>query len=195
VRPVVQTLYSDWTPANQAAHEENVEVYSNCQEVELLLNGKSLGSKPLAADASPRTWRVPFEAGALQAMGKNQGRIAANYELRTAGKPAKIVLSADRTSLQPEWDDVSYVTARVVDDHGTLVPNADPEIAFQVAGPGAIAAVDNADTSSHEPFQAPQRQAYKGQAIAIVRRAKGPGGRITVTASAPGLASGRVEIQ
>jgi beta-galactosidase len=189
----VQTLFSDWTPASLAAHEENVEVYSNCQEVELLLNGKSLGSKPLAADASPRTWRVHFEAGGLQAVGKNQGRAVANYELRTAGVPAKIALAADRTGLKAEWDDVAYVTARVVDDHGTLVPNADPQIAFQVAGPGAIVAVDSADTSSHEPFQASARHAYQGQAIAIVRRAKP--GRITVTASAPGLAAGKVEIQ
>jgi len=195
VRPAAQTLYADWTPATQTAHEENVEVFSNCGEVELLLNGKSLGSKPLAADASPRIWRVPFEAGVLQAVGKNQSRVAANYELRTAGTPAKIVLSADRTSLKAEWDDVSYVTARVVDEHGTLVPGADAEIGFQVAGPGSIAAVDNADNSSHEPFQATGRHAYQGQAIAIVRRAKGPGGRITVTASAPGLASGKVEIQ
>jgi beta-galactosidase len=190
---LAQTLFSDWTPANQAAHEENVEVYSNCGEVELLLNGRSLGSKPLPADASPRIWRVHFEAGALQAVGKNQGRVAANYEVRTAGKPARIVLSADRTSLKPEWDDVSYVTARVVDEQGTLVPGADSLIGFQVAGAGRIAAVDNADTSSHEPFQASERHAYQGQAIAIVSRAKP--GRITVTASAPGLASGKVEIQ
>jgi beta-galactosidase len=190
-----QVLFSDWTPANQAAHEEDVEVFSNCGEVELLLNGRSLGSKPLPADASARTWRVPYEAGSLQAVGRNQGRAAANYELRTAGKAAKIALAADRTTLKPVWDDVSYVTARVVDEHGVLVPGADAEIAFQVAGPGAVAAVDNADLSSHEPFQATARHAYQGQAIAIIRRAKGPNGRITVTASAPGLAPAKVEIQ
>ena len=190
-----QVLFSDWTPANQAAHEEDVEVFSNCGEVELLLNGRSLGSKPLPADASARTWRVPFEAGSLQAVGRNQGRAAASYELRTAGKAAKIALAADRTTLKPVWDDVSYVTARVVDEHGVLVPGADAEIAFQVAGPGAVAAVDNADLSSHEPFQATARHAYQGQAIAIIRRAKGPNGRITVTASAPGLAPAKVEIQ
>ena len=190
----VPPLFSDWTPANQTAHEENVEVYSNCQEVELLLNDKSLGSKTLPADASSRIWRVPFEAGSLQAVGRNQGRVAATYELRTAGKASKIVLAADRGSLRPEWDDVSYLTARVVDDHGVLIPGADQTIRFEVAGPGTVAAVDNADVTSHEPFLASERRAYRGQCIAIVRRVKA-GGRITVTASAAGLASSKVEIQ
>ena len=184
------TLLSDWTPADRAAHEENVEVYSNCQEVELTLNGRSLGSKPLPADASPRTWQVAFAAGALQAVGRNQGRTAAAYELRTAGQPARIALAAGGDSLRA----IAYVTARVVDEHGVLVPGADQAIHFQVDGPGAIVAVDNADVTSHEPFQASERHAFRGQAIGIVRRTAAAG-RITVSASAPGLASGKVEIQ
>src|SRR6185295_18981245 len=68
-----QVLFSDWTPASLDAHDENVEVYSNCEEVELLLNGNSLGAKPLNADASPRTWKVPFKPGALKAIARNKG--------------------------------------------------------------------------------------------------------------------------
>jgi beta-galactosidase len=81
----VQAVFADWTPSNQAAHEESVEVYSNCEEVELFLNGKSLGSKGLPADASARVWPVPFDAGTLRAVGKNHGREVAAEELRTAG--------------------------------------------------------------------------------------------------------------
>ena len=192
-RREVQTLFADWTPKNSSAHEENVEVYSNCDEVELLLNGKSLGAKPLPADASPRNWRVSFEAGSLKAIGRNKGQVAANDELRTAGAPAKIVLAAERGKLTPEWDDVSYVTASVVDDHGVVVPSADHMIAFHVAGPGVIAAVDSADNASHEPFQASERRAYEGQCLAILK-ATAASGRITVTASSAGLAGASAAI-
>ena len=88
----IQVLFSDWTPKNLDAHEETVEVYSNCEEVELFLNGKSLGVKALPPDASPRTWPVRFESGTLLAVAKNRGRIVARDELRTAGPAAKILL-------------------------------------------------------------------------------------------------------
>jgi beta-galactosidase len=188
------TLLSDWTPANLAAHEENVEVYSNCQEVELLLNGKSLGAKPLSADASPRNWRVPFEAGTLKAIGRNQGQMAAEHELRTAGKPARLVLAADRARLADNWDDVAYVTATIVDENGVVVPGAENLVSFAVAGPGAVAATDNADIANHESFQSPERYAFQGQCQAIVRAAAAQGS-ITVTASAAGLKPATVRIE
>jgi len=187
-----QTLLSDWTPADSAAHDENVEVYSNCEEVELVLNGKPLGSKPLAADASPRTWRVAFETGTLQAVGRNKGRVAARYELRTAGKPAKIVLASDRTRLANGWDDVAFVTAGVVDANGVMVPGAAPLVTFRVAGPGAIVAVDNADNAGHEPFQASERHAFEGWCLAILKATAA--GRVTVTGSSPGLTVSSVTI-
>ena len=113
-----QMLASDWTPASAAAHTENVEVYSNCEEAELTLNGKSLGSKPRPANDAARLWSVPFEPGTIRAIGKNKGKIVATHELRTAGKPAKIVLAADRSRLTADWDDVAYFTASVEDEDG-----------------------------------------------------------------------------
>jgi beta-galactosidase len=187
-----QTLFADWNPADSSPHDESVEVYSNCEAVELFLNGKSLGSKPLPADASPRVWTVPYEPGTLRAVGRSKGAEAAVFELRTAGTPAKVVLSADRPQLRREWDDVAFVTATVVDADGVPVPNADPQIAFKVNGPGAIVAVDNADNASHEPFQASERKAFQGSCIAIVR-VTGTGA-ITVSVSAPGLAGSSVVI-
>jgi beta-galactosidase len=184
-----QTLFSDWN----ATGTPNLEVYSNCEEVELLLNGKSLGVKPLPADASPRIWQVPFEPGTLKAFGKNKGQTVATYELRTAGKPAKVVLIADRDRLTDAWDDVSFVTTTVVDANGVMVPNADQLISFKLSGPGAIAAVDSADNTSHEPFQAAERKAYQGWCVALVK-ASGAG-RITMSASAPGLAGSSVTIE
>jgi beta-galactosidase len=188
-----QMLASDWTPANAAAHTETVEVYSNCEEVELVLNGKSLGSKPHPANDAARVWSVPFEPGTIRAIGQNKGKIVATHELRTAGQPTKIVLVTDRSKLAPNWDDVVYVTASVVDENGVLAPGADQLVAFRAAGPGVIAAVDSGSNVSHEPFQASERHAYQGQCLAIVK-ASGAG-KITVTASSPGLAAATVTIE
>ena len=183
-----QVLFADWTPANSNSHEEKVEVYSNCEQVELFLNGKSLGEKALPADASPRTWAVQFVPGTLRAVGKNKGRVVASHELRTAGKPARIALNADRNVLTPIWDDVVYVSATVVDDNGVLVPGAGDQITFKIGGPGVIAAVESGDNNSHEPFQASERRAYQGHCFAILKAAAASG-RITIEASASGLKS------
>jgi len=189
-----QVVFADWTPADLNPHEENIEVYSNCEEVELFLNGKSLGSKSLRRDASPRNWRARFEPGTLKAVGKNKGKQAATFELRTAGKPAKILLSADREQLAPDWDEVAFVTATIVDEKGVLVPNASDLAQFNISGPGIIAAVDSGDNSSHEPFQASERRAFQGRCFAMLR-ATASAGRITLIASAPGLAGDSITLR
>lgn len=188
-----QVLFSDWTPRNTGPHEENVEVYSNCDEVELFLNNKSLGAKQRPADDSPRIWKVPFESGTLKAIGRNGAKQVATYEVRSAGAPARIMLVADRKRIAPHWDEVSYVTATVIDENGVMVPNASNLITFKVAGPGVIAAVDSGDNNSHEPFQATQRRAYQGRCFAMLK-AKSGSGKITLTASARGLVRNSISI-
>ena len=188
-----QVLFSDWTPRNIEAHDENVEVYSNCEQVELFLNGTSLGAKPRPADDSPRVWNVPFAPGTLRATGSNGGRAVANYELRTAGKPSQILLAADRGTIAATWDDVSYVTVTVADPNGVIVPNAQDLVTFKIAGPGIIAAVDSADNNSHEPFQASERRAYQGRCFVMIKSTSASG-RITLAASAQGLKSSSITI-
>ena len=183
--------FANWTPHDLAPHMENVEVYSNCAQVELILNGRSLGSQPLPADASPRTWRVPFAPGTLRAIARNGAEAVATDELKTAGPPAKIVLTADQISLTPSWDDVACVRATVTDAAGVPISDAADLITFQISGPGVIAAVDNGDLDSHEAFQAAQRHAFGGQCIAILK-ATASSGQIVVTATASGLASATV---
>jgi beta-galactosidase len=192
VRRIQQTLFADWTPANTQPHDETVEAYSNCAEVELLLNGKPLGGKPLPADASPRVWRVAWAPGTLQANCKNGGQFAARSELKTAGAAAKIVVQIDRLRLTTAWDDLVHVAVQVVDAQGVTVPSSSHKITFAVTGPGAILAVDNGDNASHESFQGPTRTAWEGQCLAMLR-ATGAG-RITVTATAEGLASNTLTI-
>jgi beta-galactosidase len=188
-----QVLYPDWTPRSREPHEEDVEVYSNCERVELFLNGRSLGAQSRPADERPRNWKVASEPGTLKAVGTNRGRVAATYELRTAGRPARVLLTADLDRLSPAWDDVAYVAATVVDASGVVVPDADDLITFKVSGPGRVVAVDSGDNSSHEPFQATERRAFQGRCFAVLR-ADAPTGRINVTASAEGLTPGSVTI-
>jgi beta-galactosidase len=189
-----QQEFSDWTPRDPGPHQEQVEVYSNCEQVELVLNGKSLGSLPLPTDAAPRTWKVPFEPGSIKAIGRNNNQVVATHELRTAGKPAKVVLTADCAKLSERWDDVAYVSAVVTDANGVMVPDANDLITFKLSGAGGIVAVDSGDNASHEPFQASTRHAYQGRCIAILK-ATTPAGRITLTASATGLASDSVTVE
>jgi beta-galactosidase len=188
-----QVLFSDWTPKDLRPHEENVEVYSNCEEVELFLNDKSLGKQLRPKDDSPRNWKVNFQAGTLRAIGLNGGKLAALYILRSAGKPSKVRLTIDKTRITNTWNDVVFVNAAVEDDLGNIVPDAENLISFKVAGPGLIAAVDSANSNSHEPYQASQRKAFQGQCLALIK-AKAAKGRITLTATSPNLRSDSIDL-
>lgn len=188
-----QVLFSDWTPKNSEKHEENVEIYSNCDEVELFLNGKSLGSKPKPADDSPRNWKVIYEKGTIKAIGKNGGKTVAEYELKTAGKPAKILLTVDKNTVLNDWNEVVFVTAKVVDENGIIVPTADDLIQFDATGAGIIAAVDSDDNRSLEPFQATKRQAWQGMCFAYLKANKNSG-KIKLTATAPNLESSLIYV-
>jgi beta-galactosidase len=186
---------ANWTPADFGTYDDaRVQVYSNCEEVELFLNDKSLGSKVKPADDSPRSWSVTFEKGSLKAVAKNNGKVIASDELKTAGDPVKIILTADKSKIANNWDDCSYITAKLVDANGIICPNADKLISFEVSGPGVVVAVDNGDVNSHEAYQINQRQIYQGQCIAIIK-AKAAPGKITVTANSPELTAGSVVIE
>jgi beta-galactosidase len=182
---------SDWTPSDIDTYDDaRIQVYSNCDEVELFLNGKSHGVRPRTADnASPRSWQLTFEKGTLKVVGRNNGQIVASQELKTAGPPARILLTADRDRLANSWDDCSYIRATIVDENGTPCPAADNQVTFTVSGAGFLAGVDNADLSSTESFLSPKRFAFKGSCIAIVK-ANAASGKITVTASAEKLKEG-----
>ena len=184
-RPV---LFPNWTPENSNPHLENVEAYSNCKEVELFLNGKSLGTQEIHPDASPRVWNVTYAPGTLKAIARNDGKIVAKEELPTAGVPAKIILTTNHKKISNDWDSVAFVRAEIVDKYGIAVPRADNLISFAVSGPGVIAAVDSADNRSHEPFQSTRRLAFNGKCVAFVK-ASTTSGSIKVTASSPGLKS------
>lgn len=186
---------SDWSPTDIDTYDEaQLQVFSNCDEVELFLNGKSLGVKSLPADASLRTWTVTFQKGTLKAVAKNSGKIVAEQELKTAGHPAKIILSADKSNVENSWDDVVYVRATITDENGIPCLNADNKIKFSVDGVGFIAATDNADLTNTELFNSNERWAYKGTCIAIIK-ANANTGSIKISANADNLRSATITLQ
>jgi beta-galactosidase len=171
----------------------DVWAYFNSDEVELFLNGKSLGTKRKTGDDLHVMWRVPFEPGTLKAVSRNQGKVVLIREVRTAGQPARIILSPDRKVIKADGSDLSFVTVKVVDANGTVVPHADNLVKFQLTGGGSIAGVDNGSQVSHEPFKANYRKAFHGMALAIIQ-SDDKAGRITLKATSEGLAPASVVI-
>lgn len=167
----------------------SVETYTTGEEAELLLNGRSLGSRPRTGKPGegPRLiWEVPFEPGTLTAVARTRGTEIARHALRTAGAARSLRLIPDQSVLQADGQDLAHVRVEVLDADGTLVPDARNLIVFTVAGPGTNAGVDNGDPASDEPFQADRRSAYDGAALLVVRSRR-EAGTISVTASAEGL--------
>ncbi|MGF7076850.1 beta-galactosidase GalB [Mucilaginibacter sp. 3215] len=162
--------------------------YNNADEVELYLNGKSLGIQKKTGDDLHVMWRVKYEPGTLKAISRKNGKTVLTREIHTAGAPAKIELIADRSQIKADGQDLSFITVKILDKDGNVVPDADNKINFKIAGDGSIASVDNGDPVSHDPFKADYRKAFHGLALAIVQ-AKEKAGTITLTASADGLKS------
>jgi beta-galactosidase len=209
-KPMVHLL-PHWNWAGHEGQPIPVMAYSNASEVELFLNGKSLGKKqrfaetwemPVGKNVSPdekfatkyrRIWQVPYAPGKLRAVAYQDGKQVAADEVRTAGPPAKIALAPDRSTINADGDDLSFVTVRIEDKDGNLVPGADNLVKFAVTG-GAIAGVDNGNAATVEPFQADYRKAFSGMALLIVRSQAGAPGKIKVVATSDGLAQAATEI-
>ena len=187
-----QVLFPDWTPSSSKPHDENVEVYSNADEVELFLNDKSLGKKSTRKDGGSINWKVAYQPGSLKAIARTKGKEVATDTLRSAGKPTQIKLISDQQVLGTGFDDVAHVEIQLLDKDGTLVPYTDKLIQFSIAGPGKIIAVDSGSVVSTEPFQATQRQTYQGRALAIIR-ATAPGS-VTLTAKSEGLPEASIKL-
>ena len=159
----------------------------------MFLNGRSQGAKRKQGDDMHVFWRLAFEPGALKAVSRKNGHAVLTKEVRTAESPTKIVLTADRQAIKADGADLSFVTVKVMDKNGTLVPAADNLIRFEVTGSGSIVGVDNGNQISHESFKAKQRKAFHGLALAIVQAKQTPG-RIVLKATSAGLAPASVVI-
>ncbi|WEK17679.1 MAG: beta-galactosidase GalB [Candidatus Pedobacter colombiensis] len=167
--------------------------YNNADEVELFLNGKSLGKRTKQGEDLHIVWSVKYEPGTLKAVSKKNGQVVLVKEINTAGKPAKIELLTDRNQIAADGKDLSFVTVRILDAKGNLVPDADNLVQFKLEGEGTIAGVDNGFQASLEPFKAEYRKAYRGLCLAIVE-AKNKAGKIKLIATSAGLKPSEVWI-
>lgn len=167
--------------------------YNNADEVELYLNGKSLGVKKKTGDDLHVMWRVKYEPGTLKAVSRKKGTIVLSTEVKTAGPAAKIELVADRKTITANGSDLSFVTVRILDKDGNLVPDADNKVNFSLEGDAFIAGVDNGDPVNHDSFKANYRKAYNGLALAIIQ-AKQKTGFVKLTATSNGLQAASIQI-
>jgi beta-galactosidase len=194
--PVVHLL-PHWNWPGKEGQDIDVRCFSNGEEVELLLNGISLGRKPMPKN-SHLQWTVKYAPGTLLARGYKLGQQIAEDKVETTGAPATVNLAPDRASIRADGEDISVITVNILDSQGRLVPVADNLVEFEISGPGAILGVGNGDPSSHEPdgitvldSPAPpqwRRHAFNGLAQIIVQSSKTPG-TIQLTARSTGLAA------
>lgn len=190
-KPVLHVFpHWNWT----AGKDVDVWIYYNqADEVELFLNNKSLGVKKKSGDDLHVMWRVPFEAGVLKAISRKDGNEVLRKEIHTASRPHRIILEADRNALNTSGKDLSFITVKVVDEKGIVVPDAQDLITFEVTGEGFIAGVDNGDPVSHESFKASKRKIFHGLALVVIQ-AKTRAGKIHVKATGTELQPADIEI-
>ena len=168
--------------------------YNHADEVELFLNGKSLGIKKKEGDDLHVMWRLKFEPGTLKAVSRKNGKVVLTSTIHTAGKPAKIELTADRKNIKADGKDLSFITVKILDKDGNVVPTADNMVKFKINGNAFITAVDNGLETDHSSFKANNKKAFNGLALATVQ-SKGKAGNITFTASSQGLQGATVVLQ
>ena len=185
--------------------------YTNCDEVELIVNGKSYGKRIKGKDFTMipseyhgfkkgmykskyrLSWNVPYQAGSIKVIGYKNGKVAATKEIKTAGKPAQIKLIADRSEINADGADLSFVTVRVEDKDGNLCPLASSQVEFEISGSGTLAAVGNGDQISMASFQVNTRKAFNGLSMVIVKSTE-EGGEISIKANSKGLTSDFISI-
>jgi beta-galactosidase len=173
-------LFPHWNWGGREGEPISVWVHSNLDSVELFLNGKSQGSQKV----EPLThleWRVQYEPGAIEARGSKDGKIVLTEKRETTGKPESVRLTADRTEINADGEDVAVLQVEVLDQQGRAIPTANNLISFRLTGEGALIGVGNGDPNCQESDKEPKRSLFNGLAQVIVQAGKNPG-TITVEA-------------
>jgi beta-galactosidase len=208
-------IFPHWNWPGKEGEFIPVLCYTNCDSVELFLNGKSLGIQSYwfprsgmqgeyenspARNSVPRTtadlhltWTVPYQPGKLKAVGIKDGKAVVTEEISTTGKPAAIGLFADRNIIAADRREIAQITCKILDAQGRTVPVADNEITFKIQGEGKIFGLDNGNPVSHESYQANRRKAFNGLCLAIIQSTDKTG-LIQLSATSPGLKSGSIII-
>jgi len=168
--------------------------YNNADEVELFLNGESLGVKSKEGDDLHLMWRVPYEKGTLKVVSRKDGKVVLEREVKTAGIASELSLTADRSTIYADGEDLSFITVGVMDENGVIVPRAADQISFTIDGPGKIVGVANGDPTNHESFKGQTHKAFNGKCLVVLQAGREKGNMV-LTATAPGLKQSTINIQ
>ena len=169
--------------------------YANCPEVALTLNDRIIDTKSLAeATNGVLRWTIPYEPGELRAVGRVNGNEACEFALKTAGPARRLKLLPKATRLQADGTDICHLEFQVVDANGVRVPNAAPEVTFEVTGPATLLGIENGDLNNSEPYQSPTRKAFHGRGLAIFESTT-TAGKVVIKATAPDLEPATVELE
>ena len=176
----------------------SVNVFSNCEEVELFLNNRSLGIKKMAGFTNRViSWEVTFEKGTLRAEGRKGGKEVALYELKTTGDPVKINVATPLNpsgTLKPDHQDLGYIFVTLCDIAGNTVYSADNEITCKVEGPVRLLGMEDSNPSNIEDYKDNRQHAYHGKLL-IYLQSLDKSGKASVTLSSPGLEGSVVEFE
>lgn len=188
-------VFPHWDWPERVGETTPVHVATSGDEVELFLNGRSLGRKQKGEFDYRLRWDdVIYEPGEVKAIAYKNGKNWAQETVQTTDSPAALEVVADRTLIDADGDDLSFITVRVTDNSGRTSPRASNPIKFALTGPGEIVATDNGDPRSFVPFSSTKRDAFNGLCLAIIRSIPDQTGEITITAQSPGLEMGVVKI-
>jgi beta-galactosidase len=190
-----EAVLDTWTFPGKEGMLAQVDVYSVDDEVELLVNGVSLGRKPAgAAVQNKATFDAPYQPGKIEAIGYKAGKESGRTFLLSASEPAALHLSADRPVIQASGGDLAFVTIKIQDQAGTLVQHGEPLISVKVEGAGELLAIGSGNPESEELYIGGQHKAFHGQLLAVIRGAVTPGA-IYITAQTDGLPSASITLE
>lgn len=190
--PMIHIL-PHWTWPGLEGKTIPVIAYSNCDRVELFLDGQSLGIQDWDNDAMQLRWDVPYSAGTLKAVGYRNGQALAECVHETAGKATALKVAADESTLRSDGTGIAHITVTVIDEQGRMVPHADQDITIDVEGPATLIGLENGDPIDSTNYKLNHRKAFNGLMLAIIQSVGGPG-TIEIRASGQGLEAGTCRV-
>lgn len=185
-------VFPHWTHPGKEGVEIPIVCYSNCETVELFLDGRSLGERSMAGRMD-LVWLVAYAPGEIRAIGKTGGKTILETAIRTAGPAASVKAICDNTKLRADGRDVAHIEASIVDAAGVVVPNSAHRVRFSVEGPARLIGVDNGDPASREPLKGRSVPAFHGLCLAIAQAEK-KAGAIAVAVESDGLAPAQIRL-
>ncbi|HPS00541.1 MAG TPA: beta-galactosidase GalB [Candidatus Sumerlaeota bacterium] len=189
-------LLPHWNWPERVGQVTPVHLYTSGDEAELFLNGQSLGRKKMEKLTYRIRWDdVVYQPGELKVVAYKNGKKWAEDTVKTSGEAAAVAMTADRSKVTADGQDLSFVTVRITDKAGLTVPRSKNRVKFKVEGPAEIAGVDNGDATSFESFQASQRLAYNGLCLVILRTKAGETGKVRLTAESEGLKGTEITLE